>query len=334
MPFASLRERFYRRRIAAETERKRAMDIAFIGIGLMGAPMAANCLKAGHRVAVYNRTRAKCEPLRAAGAAVADSPADAARGKEAVLICVEDTPDVEQVLFGPDGIVRGFVVGPKENGGGQATPPIVIDHSTISAEATAAFAERLKRETGALYLDAPVSGGDVGAKAGTLSIMCGGPAEAFARARPLLEAMGKTITHVGEKNGDGQRCKMINQLVVAIHCIATTEAVRLSEAVGLDPRVVLQAIGQGAAASWSLANLGPKTIARDFAPGFRLRHLLKDLGFCAETIARLGADPAAAFPGVTLAYHLVAQGVAAGHGDDNIHALARPFLNADATRQT
>jgi 3-hydroxyisobutyrate dehydrogenase len=300
------------------------MEIAFVGMGLMGAPMAANCLKAGHAVTVTNRTAAKCEPLRETGAAVAATPAEAARGKEAVLICVEDTPDVEAVLFGPDGIAEGL----KDRGRGESRtgPPIVIDHSTISAEATAGFARRLKEATGALFLDAPVSGGDVGAKAGTLSIMCGGPAEAFDRARPLLEAMGKTITHVGPNNGDGQRCKMINQLVVAINCVATTEAMRLCETLGLDAATVLSAISQGAAGSWSLSNLGPKTTARDWAPGFRLRHLLKDLGFCAEAIAGKSLQPQTDFPGLALAHRLVKHGVTAGHGEENIHALARAFM--------
>jgi 3-hydroxyisobutyrate dehydrogenase-like beta-hydroxyacid dehydrogenase len=301
------------------------MNIAFLGMGLMGAPMAANCLKAGHAVTVHNRTPAKCEPLRAAGATVADTPAAAARGKEAVLFCVEDTPDVEHVLFAPDGVVDGVATG-LVAASSPAPPPIVIDHSTISAEATAGFARRLREQTGALYLDAPVSGGDVGAKSGTLSIMCGGPAEAYDRARPLLEAMGKTITHVGPNNGDGQRCKMINQLVVAINCVATTEAMRLCETLGLDPTAVLSAISQGAAGSWSLSNLGPKTAARDWTPGFRLRHLMKDLGFCAEAVAAHALQPQTSFPGLALAHRLVKHGVTTGHGDDNIHAIARPFL--------
>ena len=154
----------------------------------------------------------------------------------------------------------------------------------------------------------------------------GGPAEAFARARVLFEAMGRTIVHVGTRPGDGQRCKMINQLVVAINCVATTEAMRLCEAVGLDPATVLSAISQGAAGSWSLSNLGPKTAARDWAPGFRLRHLLKDLGYCHEAIAGLDEGSTDAFPGVRLARELVRRGVEAGHDDDNIHAIARLFL--------
>jgi 3-hydroxyisobutyrate dehydrogenase-like beta-hydroxyacid dehydrogenase len=295
------------------------VDIAFLGMGLMGAPMAANCLRAGHRVTVFNRTAAKCDPLTAAGATVATTPAEAARGKEAILLCVEDSPDVEQVLFGAGGVVEGIEPG-------RTPAPVVIDHSTISAAATEGFARRLREATGALYLDAPVSGGDAGAKAGTLSIMCGGPREAFDRARPVLEAMGKNLIHVGERNGDGQRCKMINQLVVAINCIATTEGIRLCEAAGLDPAVVLSAISQGAAGSWSLSNLGPKTAARNFAPGFRLRHLLKDLGFCVETAQSASQMPQTDFPGLALAHRLVKHGVAAGHGDDNINAIARPFL--------
>jgi 3-hydroxyisobutyrate dehydrogenase len=303
------------------------MNVAFLGMGRMGAPMAANLLRAGHAVCVWNRTAAKCAPLAEAGAEVAATAAQAARGRQAVLMCVSDVPDVEAVLFGPVGVAEGLR---DWREAGLAEPPLVIDHSTISAVATAGFAERLARQTGAVLLDAPVSGGDAGAKAGTLAIMCGGPAAAFERARPLLEAMGKAIVHVGERHGDGQRCKMINQLVVAIHCVATTEAMRLAEAVGLDPTVVLAAISQGAAGSWSLANLGPKLVARDFAPGFRLRHLMKDLGFCAEAAAEVSRSPRMDYPGLALAHRLVGRGVAAGHGDDNIHALARPFLNEEA----
>jgi 3-hydroxyisobutyrate dehydrogenase len=294
------------------------MKIAFLGMGLMGAPMALRCLQAGHALTVYNRTAAKCAPLVAAGAAQAASPALAASGQEAILLCIEDTAAAEALLFGPGGIVHGLKPDTQP-------PPLVIDHSTISAAATERFAARLERETGAWLLDAPVSGGDAGARAGTLAIMCGGRSEAFARARPLLEAMGRTIVHIGPRPGDGQRAKTINQLLVAVHCMATTEAMRLGEGLGLNMERVLEAISQGAAGSWSLSNLGPRWLMRDFQPGFRLRHLLKDMGFCAEAIEFLKDDRADAFPAAALARELIARAVAQGHGDENIHALARPL---------
>jgi len=300
------------------------MKLAFLGMGLMGAPMAANLLKAGHQLTVYNRTRAKCEPLAQQGARVADSPADAAAGQDSVHLCIEDTADVEQVLFGERGVVQGLSAA-------DGRPPVVVDHSTISALATEQFARRLREQTGALYLDAPVSGGDTGARAGTLAIMCGGPAPAFERVRPALEAMGQTIVHVGPNNGDGQRCKMINQLVVAINCLATTEAMRFGRAMGLDMDKVLAAISRGAAGSWSLSNLGPRYLAGDFAPGFRLRHLLKDLNYCAELIAQLPDASPSDFPAVHLARELVRHAESAGHGDENIHAVGRSLERSGRT---
>jgi len=296
------------------------VNIAYLGMGIMGSAMAANCLKHGHRVAVYNRTASKCAPLAEQGAEVAPTPAAAAAGKEAVLMCVDDAPAVEQVLFGDDGAVHGLTQ--------HADPPVlVIDHSTISAKSTDRIARRLSEEAGAVMVDAPVSGGDVGARAGALSIMCGGPAEAFERARPLFEAMGKTIVHVGERHGDGQRAKMINQMVVALNCVATTEAMRFGEAMGVDMRKVMEAISQGAAGSWSLSNLGPRLLARDFAPGFRLRHLLKDVGFCEEVIQELPPPQNEAFPGTEMVMNLIKRSVVAGNGEHNIHAMSKVFLD-------
>lgn len=301
------------------------MDIAFLGMGIMGAPMTANCLKAGHTVTVYNRTPEKCQPLRRQGARVAGSPAEAARGRKTILICVEDTPDVEEVLFGDQGVVHGL--------DHTAEPPaLIIDHSTISPDAAEECSRKLSRDHGALFLDAPVSGGDSGARSGRLAIMCGGPAEAFHRAKPLLQAMGETIVHVGTRNGDGQRCKIINQVLVAINCLATTEAMRLGEQVGLNMDNVLAAISQGAAASWSLSNLGPRWLRRDFEPGFRLRHLLKDIKFAAEAIEALPPEQVAGFPGIELALDLIQQSVDVSYGDCNIHAVARIFDQKAPTR--
>ncbi|MCE5228149.1 NAD(P)-dependent oxidoreductase [bacterium] len=293
------------------------MEIAFLGMGLMGAPMAANCIKAGHDVVVYNRTPEKNEPLVKLGARAAATPAEAVRGRRMTLICVEASEDVEQVIFGENGIVHGM----PQSG---EPPFVVVDHSTISPIATEEFAKRLKNDFGALYLDAPVSGGTVGAQQGTLTVMCGGPLEAFERARPVLEAMATSITHIGTRNGDGQKAKIINQVVVAINCLATDEAVRLGQALGLDMDKVLSAITKGAAGSWSLQNLGPRWLAGDFEPGFRLRHLLKDLGYCSESIDHL-EDKNAEYPAIWLALGIVARAVQAGYGDENIHAMEKIF---------
>jgi 3-hydroxyisobutyrate dehydrogenase-like beta-hydroxyacid dehydrogenase len=304
-------------------ERSPKMNIAFLGMGIMGSSMAKNCLKAGHDLTVFNRTASKCEPLARLGARVASTAAEAAKDKEAVLICISDTPDVEQVIFGEDGIVVGLGKGSTAN---LDEPILVVDHSTISSTRTEQFAQRLAAEAPAMLLDAPVSGGDKGAREGTLSIMCGGSGRAFEKARPLLEAMGKNIVHVGTRSGDGQRTKMINQLLCAVNCVATTEAMRLGEYLGVDMQKVLQAVTQGAGGSWSLSNLGPRFLERDFDPGFRLRHLMKDVEICLEAINgpdRSGGKPD--FPGLKLAQSMIVQSVQAGHGDDNIHGMARIY---------
>jgi 3-hydroxyisobutyrate dehydrogenase len=239
--------------------------VGYIGLGIMGSAMARHLIQAGFEVTVWNRTAARCGPLVALGTAQADSPADlASRGPEVICLNVTDTPDVEQVLFGPRGVAEGAQAG-----------LIVIDHSTISPAATQQFARRLA-ERGVTLLDAPVSGGDVGARNGTLSIMVGGPAEAFQICLPLLRAMGKTITHVGE-SGLGQVCKACNQAAGASALMGVCEAIALAQCNGLDPRKMLEVVGGGAAASWALTNLGPKIVAGDFAPGFMVDLMLKDL---------------------------------------------------------
>jgi 3-hydroxyisobutyrate dehydrogenase len=239
--------------------------IGYIGLGIMGSAMARNLIKAGFEVTVWNRTAGKCAPLVALGAAQAAAPADlASRGLDAICINVTDTPDVEQVLFGTHGVNEAAKAG-----------LIVIDHSTISPAATQQFARRLG-ERGVTLLDAPVSGGDVGARNGTLSIMVGGPAEAFARCLPLFRAVGKTIIHVGA-SGLGQVCKACNQVAGANALMGVCEAIALAQRHGLDPRTMIEVVSGGAAASWPLANLGPKIVAGDFAPGFMVDLVLKDL---------------------------------------------------------
>jgi len=250
--------------------------VGYIGLGIMGAPMAANLIKAGFQLTVWNRSPDKCEPLRKQGAAVADSPKALAEARPQVIcLNVTDTPDVEAVLFGDDGVAAGAAQG-----------LIVIDHSTISPTATQDLAKRLA-ERGVTLLDAPVSGGDTGAQQGTLSIMVGGPSGAFEACMPLLRAVGQAITHVGE-SGMGQACKACNQIAVANALMGVCEALRLAEKLGLAPEKMIEVVSAGAGGSWQLANLGPKIAADDFAPGFMVEYVIKDLAIVRDTAEQLG----------------------------------------------
>jgi len=290
-------------------------SVGYIGLGIMGSAMAANLLKAGFKLTVWNRTPAKCEPLVDAGATQAASPAEMTAAKpEVICINVTDTPDVEAVLLGAQGVAAGLgsraIAGTPPMGApaaltGAATqaladkPPvaplpgtgaglIVIDHSTISPQATQRFAARLA-ERGVTLLDAPVSGGDVGARNATLSIMVGGPAEAFARCLPVLQAMGKTVTHVGP-SGMGQVCKACNQVGVACTLMGVCEAIALARRSGLDPAKMIEVVCGGAGASWQLANLGPKVIAGDMAPGFMVDLMVKDLAIVTQAAKAYDLD--------------------------------------------
>lgn len=256
---------------ASRTDTPGIRQVGYIGLGIMGGAMAANLARAGYPLVVYNRTREKCGPLRELGATVADSPADlAAREPDVVCINVSDTPDVEEILFGDHGLASGARPG-----------LIVIDHSTIRPDATQRFAARLEASSVAL-LDAPVSGGDVGARNATLTIMVGGDAQSFARVRPLLEAVGRSITHLGP-SGMGQVCKACNQIAVSVNLLGACEALALARASGLDLAQMIEVLGGGAAASWQLANLGPKIATGDLAPGFMVDLVLKDLAIVADT---------------------------------------------------
>jgi 3-hydroxyisobutyrate dehydrogenase len=246
--------------------------LAFIGLGIMGKPMAGHLLKAGYPVTIHSRTKPKADDLIAAGATWADTPATAAASADVVFICVTDTPDVEAVLLGKDGVIHSA-----RNG------MIVIDHSTISPAATRNFAKTLS-DKGTTLLDAPVSGGDTGAKNATLSIMVGGNAGEFECVQPLLQKLGKTITHCGP-SGSGQMTKLVNQILVSVTNLAVSEALTFAVAGGLDPARTIQAVSGGAAGSWQLANLGPKMIAGDFAPGFMIDLQHKDLRLVLEAAA-------------------------------------------------
>ncbi|MFT3785796.1 MAG: NAD(P)-dependent oxidoreductase [Tepidisphaeraceae bacterium] len=249
------------------------MNIGYLGLGIMGSAMAANLLRAGHSVTVWNRTTSKTSPLAKLGASVGDSPADVASKVQVLCINVTDTPDVETLLFGKQGVAAGAKRG-----------LVVVDHSTISPDATRDFAKRLKKQ-GVTLLDAPVSGGDVGARNGTLSIMVGGDAKVFDRAKPVLEAVGKNILHVGP-SGAGQACKACNQIAVLLTLAGVSEAIAFARSLKLDVNKMLDVVGAGAGASWQLSNLGPKIVKKDFAPGFMIDLALKDLGIVLASAKR------------------------------------------------
>ncbi len=244
--------------------------VGYVGMGIMGAAMARNLVKAGFEVTVWNRTKSKCDPLADLGAGVAASPqAMAEAGPDVILTNVTDTADVKQVIFDDGGILAGARTG-----------VILIDHSTISPVATQQFARRLA-DKGVTCLDAPVSGGDMGAQNGTLSIMVGGDEAAFKRCLPMFEAMGKSIIHLGPA-GMGQVCKACNQICVTLNLLGVCEAMALASRSGLDLGKMIEVVSGGAAGSWQLANLGPKIAAGDHAPGFMVDLVLKDLALVAE----------------------------------------------------
>jgi len=279
--------------------------IGFVGTGVMGAPMAGHLLAAGYELVVNTRTRARAEPLLAAGAAWADSPAEAAAGADAVITMVGFPEDVEATHLGPEGTLAGA--------GG---PPRVIIDMTTSRPSLAARIHEAAAAKGCGSVDAPVSGGEVGAREATLSIMVGADSEDFDLARPVLETMGRHIVHQGGP-GAGQQTKMVNQIIIATNMIGVCEGLLYAAKAGLDPIRVLESVGQGAAGSWSLANLAPRIVGRDFAAGFFVDHFVKDLGIALDEAARLKV----ALPGLALARQLYVALVALGHGRLGTQAL-------------
>jgi 2-hydroxy-3-oxopropionate reductase len=244
------------------------MKIGFVGLGIMGRPMALNLAKGGHALFVYGKRRLP-EDVRAAGATVCDSLREIAQGSEIVIVMVPDTPDVRRVLFDPGGVAEGLSAG-----------KIVVDMSSISPIETKRFAEEVGRR-GCDYLDAPVSGGEVGAKAASLTIMVGGPERAFSKVKPIFELMGKNITLVGG-NGDGQTTKVANQIIVALTIEAVGEALLFAARAGADPAKVREALMGGFASSRILEVHGERMIKRTFDPGFRIELHQKDLGLALE----------------------------------------------------
>ncbi len=243
--------------------------IGFIGLGLMGSGMSMNLLKAGFPLIVWNRTTSKMKPLLEAGAQGAGSPKEVAERSEIVIDIVTDSPDVEEVLLGPNGVVHGAKPG-----------TVVIDMSTISPSVTRRIADELGSKK-VKMLDAPVSGGDIGAREGTLSIMVGGDKDVFEECLPVFEAMGRTITHVGG-NGMGQTVKLCNQILVGMNMLGVAEALMFASKAGVDLERCLAAISGGAAGSWQLTNNGAKLLRGDLEPGFKVKDYLKDLRLIME----------------------------------------------------
>ena len=270
----------------------------------MGAGMAANLVAAGHNVAVWNRTRSKAEAIE--GATVLDSPADVARQCPVVMVCVSDSPDVEAVVTGDEGLLTGMGEG-----------VLVVDHSTISPTVTSEMAA-LVSEKGGSWVDAPVSGGSEGAVNGTLSVMVGGESADVERARPLMEAFGSAITHVGPL-GAGQTVKLVNQILVVVNQLAASEALLLAQAARVDLSAALSAVEGGAAGSWMLSKRGPQMIERDWRPGFTIDLQQKDLRLVLDAADELGVP----LPGTALVFQMYRALQKRGLGAEGNHALVK-----------
>ena len=251
--------------------------IGWIGTGVMGVSMAKHLMTAGHPLVLHTRTRARAEPLLAAGAQWAESPLAVAERAEIVCSMVGYPEDVEATHLGPQGTLSAA-----------KAPALLIDFTTSSPALAQRIAER-GAALGTQAIDAPVSGGDIGARNATLSIMCGGTDAAFQAARPVLDLLGKTVVLQGPA-GAGQHTKMVNQLLIAGTMLGMAEALSYAKKAGLNPETVLQSVGGGAAASWSLTNLAPRILKSDFAPGFFIEHFLKDLRIALDEARALGLD--------------------------------------------
>lgn len=291
-----------------------SLTLAFLGLGVMGGPMSANLTRTGHRVNGWNRTpdRPGCLTAAAAGVAIAPTLKAAVESASIIFTCLSDVPDVEAVLLGPEGVV-------------QYAPDnaLIIDTSTIGSTAAQNVARALA-ERGLRFLDAPVSGGDVGAQQGTLTFMVGGTAADFTAAQPYFATMGKTITHCGPA-GSGQAVKMCNQILCASNLVGICEAMLLAEAQGIDPQLVVEVCGTGAAGSWALNNLGMKVARGDFAPGFMIKHILKDLRLVKEIAQTHGQE----IPGTAFADFLFQWVAGQGGSEEGTQAMVRAYRESD-----
>lgn len=280
--------------------------IGVVGLGTMGGAMAANLARAGFPLAAWNRTAGRTRELDELGVTIAASPAALAADVDVVLVCVSDTPDVEAVLFGPDGVATGAAPG-----------TLVIDCSTIDPGASRGLAARLA-EQGIAFVDAPVTGGSEGARNATLAILVGGAPADVKRARPVLATIGRTVTHLGPV-GAGQAAKAVNQVILAGTYLGVAEGLVLALKAGLDPQQVVEALSGGAAQSWVLANRSGRMLANEYPLGFKVALHLKDLGIALD----LARESGAVLPVAALAAQLEAGLVATGHADDDMSALAR-----------
>jgi 3-hydroxyisobutyrate dehydrogenase len=278
--------------------------VGWIGTGVMGQSMCRHLIAKGYAATVYNRTRAKAQPLLEAGAAYAATPAAVARSSDVVFAIVGFPKDVREVFLGGDGALAG------------SRPGMVFVDMTTSEPSLAREIQAAAKAKGVDSLDAPVSGGDIGAKNAALSIMVGGDAAALEAVRPLLECMGKTIVHQGPA-GAGQHTKMVNQILIASGMIGVCEALLYGYKAGLDLKTVLQSVGGGAAGSWSLNNLGPRILDRNFEPGFFVEHFIKDMGIALDEARRMNLS----LPGLALANQLYLAVQAQGYGRKGTHAL-------------
>jgi 3-hydroxyisobutyrate dehydrogenase len=278
--------------------------IGWIGTGVMGRWMCQHLLTKGFKGTVYNRTKAKTQPLLDTGAAWAGTPKQVAEKADVIFAIVGFPKDVREVFLGADGALAG------------AKPGAVLVDMTTSEPSLARDIYEAAKAKGVHSVDAPVSGGDVGAKNGALSIMCGGDAEVVEAIRPCFECMGKTIVHQGGP-GAGQHTKLVNQILIASNMVGITEALIYAYQSGLDPKVVLQSVGGGAASSWALNNLWPRVIDRNFEPGFFVEHFIKDMGIALEEAKRMNI----VLPGLALANQLYLAVQAHGYGRKGTQAL-------------
>lgn len=280
--------------------------IGFIGLGAMGRSMAANLQRKIGAVTVWNRTASKADGLLGLGASIAATPAELARVCDIICVCVSDTPDVEQVIFGPDGVAEGLKPG-----------ALIVDFSTISAEASERFAERVAAK-GARWLDAPVTGGDIGARDGTLTIMVGGAEEDFDRAQNVFDAVGKKAVFMGP-TGSGQRTKLANQIAAAGAIAALAESFNYAREQGMDVQRVFDVISSGAAGSWSMSNYGPRILRGDMNPGFAAALMAKDMRLVLQSLEGTESD----YSVVRKMAEVYEQMVANGDGRLGNHAAAK-----------
>lgn len=283
-------------------------NIAFIGLGVMGSPMASNLVKAGHGVIGWNRTpdRPLVEQATKEGVKIVTTLGEAVKNAQIILTCVSDIPDVKSILFEEGGIVHYA-----------PSNALIIDFSTIGAIAAREIASTLQ-DQGFRFLDAPISGGDIGAQQGTLTIMVGGKEEDFQEALPLLEVMGKKIVYCGE-SGQGQAVKLCNQVLCSLHMVALCEAMQLAQQLDLDPHLMIEVCSSGAAGSWALSNLGNKIAEADFAPGFMIKHIVKDLRLVQQSAEELD------LPGLTLADTLFKDVYAKKGAEQGTQAMIRAY---------